>query len=71
MLPRGGAQAPGRYHIQGDEDYNIWHDRFMGDAWRKFDHRELSETRCHMEKDCGRTAVGVPDALGPVRPRPR
>ena len=53
-----------KFRIEGNEHYNIWYDRYMGDNWSSFDYKALSETRCSMVRDCGRTKADQLDPAG-------
>jgi hypothetical protein len=40
---------------EGNNEYNIWYGRYMGDAWRGGMGQDPAPTRCHPERDAGWT----------------
>lgn len=43
---------------QGDEEYNIWFDRFLTDG-NKYKERDAAVTRCHPDIDSGYTKADL------------
>ena len=47
---------------QGDEEYNIWYDKYLTDS--KIKEKEPAMTRCDPELDCGYTKADIYDREG-------
>lgn len=46
---------PGKYHTEGQNEYNIWYDRYVGDIKDNSSLREAAEDRCVVSRDAGQT----------------
>eukprot|EP00041_Stephanoeca_diplocostata_P015472 m.295666 g.295666 ORF g.295666 m.295666 type:complete len:402 (+) comp20044_c1_seq2:107-1312(+) len=53
-----------KYNVEGTQEYNIWYDRYTGDHWKNNVDKELSETKCDMVRDCGKTKADKWDPEG-------
>ena len=46
---------PKSFHTEGQNEYNIWYDRYVGDTKDKSSLREPAEDRCKLDRDAGYT----------------
>ena len=57
---------PKKYHTEGNNEYNLWYGRYMGDMNDKAD-REPAADRCVLEKDAGYTKADQGNAANKGR----